>query len=75
MAKKKVNRKMKEKIFKQLKKHTYSGMRIDKWGRLIDFHQYGIKSDNGWLIVDGEAVNINTVRIVTSWEKLDDKSK
>ena len=61
---------MKEKAFKQLKKHESSGLRIDKWGKLIDFHQYGMKTDHGWLLDDdGDAVSIGTIRIIKSWEK------
>ena len=61
---------MKEKAFKKLAKHKTSNMRIDKWGKLIDFHQYGMKTDHGWLIDDdGDAVAIGTIKIELSWEK------
>lgn len=70
MGKKKITRKMREQAFKKLKKHESSGLRIDKWGKLIDFHQYGMKTDHGWLIDDdGCAVSIGTIRIIKSWEK------
>ena len=66
---KKVNRKMKEKAFNMLRKTANPCERIDKFGKIIDFHSYGQKTEKGWLIVDSEAVSIGTVRIDKSWEK------
>ena len=66
---KKVNRKMKEKAFNMLRKTANPSERIDKFGKVIDFHSYGQKTEKGWLIVDSEAVSIGTVRIDKSWEK------
>ena len=66
---KKVNRKMKERAFNKLKKTDNPFERVDKFGNVIDFGQYGQKTEKGWLIVDGEAVSIGTVRIDASWEK------
>ena len=60
---------MKKKIFEQLPKGKNSYERIDKFGRIVDFREYGKKVKSGWLIVDGEAVNINTVKVICSWEK------
>ena len=66
---KKVNRKMKEKAFNMLRKTANPCERIDKFGKIIDFHSYGQKTEKGWLIVDSEAVSIGTVKINKSWEK------
>ena len=66
---KKVNRKMKEKAFNKLKKTSNPFQRVDKFGNIIDFGEYGHKTEKGWLIVDGEAISIGSIRIDASWEK------
>ena len=48
----KINRKLREKVFNQLKKGPNSSTRIDDSGNEIHFHQYGIQ----WKIDDSNKV-------------------
>ena len=58
---KKVNRKTKEKTFNRLRKTDNPSERIDKFGKIIDFHSYGQRIDKGWLVINNEAVSIGTM--------------
>ena len=61
---------MKERAFKKLPKTKITHLRVDKFGKLISFHEYGMQTEHGWLIDDdGDAVAIGTIRIEMSWEK------
>ena len=57
---KKVNRKMKERAFNKLKKTNNPFQRVDKFGKVIDFGEYGKDTDKGWLIVNKEAISIGS---------------